>query len=314
MLSKTDYYFLVIAKTGNLNQAAQQLYVSQPSLSKYIQRLETQLGTSLFDRSSSPMRLNESGKIYLQYLRNAIEKEQELLCQIGEINQMIRGTLRLGIPSFCGQCYLPKVLPAFSREFPHVSLELYEKTGVKIEQALLDQEIDLAILHPPVIHENLTRRIIAKERILLVTQKTPEDDETDFTRQAAVREGTFPDIAGKPVIMPQADQKLSRIVNRFFSLLDYQPHIYTRTENVVTTMELAALGMGIGFTPESGLNTVSENILNRLRFFSFSDSLSDWQLAAVVRRDTAMSVFSKRFVELISESARQTGRSMQQKE
>ena len=274
MLSKTDYYFLVIAKTGNLNQAAQQLYVSQPSLSKYIQRLETQLGTSLFDRSSSPMRLNESGKIYLQYLRNAIEKEQELLCQIGEINQMIRGTLRLGIPSFCGQCYLPKVLPAFSREFPHVSLE----------------------------------------RILLVTQKTPEDDETDFTRQAAVREGTFPDIAGKPVIMPQADQKLSRIVNRFFSLLDYQPHIYTRTENVVTTMELAALGMGIGFTPESGLNTVSENILNRLRFFSFSDSLSDWQLAAVVRRDTAMSVFSKRFVELISESARQTGRSMQQKE
>lgn len=301
MLSKTDYYFLTIAKTGNLNQAAQQLYVSQPSLSKYIQRLETQLGTSLFDRSSSPMRLNESGKIYLQYLRDAIEKEQELLCQIGEVNQMIRGTLRLGIPSFCGQCYLPKVLPAFSKEFPHVSLELYEKTGVKIEHALLDQEIDLAILHLPIIHENLTRRILTKERILLVTQRTPEDGETE-----SVREGTFSDIVGKPVIMPQADQKLSRIVNNFFSLLDYQPNIYTRTENVVTTMELAALGMGIGFTPESGLNTVSENILNRLRFFSFPDSLSDWQLAAVVRRNTAMTVFSKRFVELISESARQT--------
>lgn len=305
MLSKTDYYFLTIAKTGNLNQAAQQLYVSQPSLSKYIQRLETQLGTSLFDRSSSPMRLNESGKIYLQYLRDAIEKEQELLCQIGEVNQMIRGTLRLGIPSFCGQCYLPKVLPAFSKEFPHVSLELYEKTGVKIEHALLDQEIDLAILHLPIIHENLTRRILTKERILLVTQRTPEDGETE-----SVREGTFSDIVGKPVIMPQADQKLSRIVNNFFSLLDYQPNIYTRTENVVTTMELAALGMGIGFTPESGLNTVSENILNRLRFFSFPDSLSDWQLAAVVRRNTAMTVFSKRFVELISESARQTRKPM----
>lgn len=307
MLSKTDYYFLTIVKTGNLNQAAQQLYVSQPSLSKYIQRLEAQLGTPLFDRSSSPMCLNGSGKLYLEYLRDAIEKEQTLLCQIGEINQMIRGTLRLGIPSFCGQCYLPQVLPTFTKEFPHVSLELYEKTGMKIEQALLDKEIDLAILHPPIIHENLTLQILARERILLVTQKTSKDGGSSPSRNVAVQRGKFSDIVGKPIIMPQVDQKLGRIVNNFFSFLDYRPTIYTRTENVITAMELVALGMGIGFTPESGLNTVSENILNCLQFFSFPDSLSDWQLSAVVRRGTAMSVFSRRFVELISESARQVG-------
>ena len=65
MLSRTDLYFLTIAKTGNLNKAAQQLYVSQPALSKYIQRLEAQLGAPLFDHESSPLQNNESGKLYL---------------------------------------------------------------------------------------------------------------------------------------------------------------------------------------------------------------------------------------------------------
>ena len=305
MLSKTDLYFLTIAKTGSLNQAAQQLYVSQPSLSKYIQRLETQLGAPLFDRSVSPMRLNECGALYLQYLQDSISREQQLLNQIGEIRRNIRGTLRLGIPTFCGQCYLPRVLPQFSREFPHVSLELYEKTGMKIEQALLDQVIDLAILHPPIMHEGLASCTLVKERILLVSRRDPESEQDRQTQGISIRTGQLSDILDKPAIMPRPDQKLWKIVVDFFSQLNYSPPVYTRTENVVTTLELAAMGMGIGFTPESGLNTVSESILNRIAFFTFPHILSNWQLAAVMRQGSVMSLFARRFVELTQECAQQ---------
>ena len=77
MKNKTEYYFLEIVRAGNLNQAAATLFVSQPSLTKYIQRLESHLGTPLFDRSTSPMKLNEAGQLYLQHLMEAAEKEQE---------------------------------------------------------------------------------------------------------------------------------------------------------------------------------------------------------------------------------------------
>ena len=299
MVSKTDLYFLTIAKTGSLTQAAQQLYVSQPSLSKYLQRLEARLGAPLFDRSVSPMRLTECGTLYLQHLKDAIEQEKQLLEQIGEITQNVRGTLRLGIPSFCGQCYLPKVLPIFVKEFPHVSLELYEKPGVKLEQALIDQVIDLAILYTPIIHENLTQRLITKERILMVARRDTSVPQEEGAQSIYIREGTFADLIGRPVIMPSSEQKLGRTIIDFFSKLAYQPPIYTRAENTVTMLELVAAGCGISFTPESGLNTVSERILDQLMFFSFTDSLSNWKLAAVTRQGTTMSLFAKRFVELM---------------
>lgn len=298
MLNKTDLYFLTIAKTGNLNKAAQQLYVSQPSLSKYIQRLETKLGAPLFDHSVSPMKLNESGKLYLQYLLNAIEKEQELLTQIDEINQMIRGTLRLGIPSYCGQCYLPRILPKYLEEMPQVSVELFENTGDRLEQALVNQEIDLAVLHTPILNENLTYEPVANERILLVTPYSAEDREVFEKNGIAVQKGEISDFAGKAVIMPQTDQKLGQIVNDFFGRIGYSPSIFTRTGNVATTLALAAVGMGVGFVPESGLDTISEEILKKLSFYSFEQELSAWQLAAVRRKNCVPSIFSRRFVEL----------------
>lgn len=303
MLSRTDKYFLTIVKTGSLSRAAEQLYVSQPSLSKYIKRLEAQLEAPLFDRSVNPMRLTECGILYLRYLQNLIDSEQQLLNQISEIQDHVRGTLRLGIPSFCGQCFLPQVLPLFSKEFPNVSIELYEKTGMKIEQALLNQEIDLAVLHSPIIHETLSLMTIAQERIFVAVQRTADQLTPAHSDGLLLREGTISDIMGKPIILPQVDQKLNRVALDFLRQFQYQPNVYTRTENVVTTLELVAQGLGIGFVPESGLHTVSEAILGQLIFFIFPYHLSDWQLVAVTRQGSFMSPFAKRFVELLSDCA-----------
>lgn len=299
MISKTDQYFLTIARLGNLNKAAEKLYVSQPALSRYVQRLEQALGTQLFDRSANSMKLNASGALYLEYLLNSMEEEQKLFHRLQEINQMMRGVLRLGIPSFCGQCYLPKVLPAFSSEFPHVKVTLYEETGDVIEQALVNQEIDLAVLHPPILSENLSYQPLLRERILLAVKREPGVPDT-----RVIQEGTIELVRNSPTIMPQNDQKLGQVVNDFYSRINCRPHIYTRTQNVTTTLTLVSVGLGIGFVPESGLDTVSDAILNALDFYSFDSYLSDWRLAAVTRKNSSMSVYAKRFLELLRQCQR----------
>ena len=310
MLSRTDLYFLTIAKTGNLNKAAQQLYVSQPALSKYIQRLEAQLGAPLFDHESSPLQLNESGKLYLQYLQNAIEQESQLLTKIGEINQMVRGTLRMGIAYYCGQCYLPRVLPAFTAEFPHVTVDVLENMGVDLENAIVNQEIDAATTYLPVHSEYLTYRPLVRERILLAVRRAPDDPHVSTESRIIVQNGDLEVFRGKPVIMPRTRQKIGARVSAFFSHIDYMPPIYTHVQNTYTSLSLTAEGMGISFAPESGLDSIAGKILERLSFYAFPGELSDWQLAAVYRKNTTPNVFTARFFELVEQTGRSFRRSI----
>ena len=301
MLNKTDFYFLTIAEEGNLNTAAQKLYVSQPSLSKYIQRLEHQLGTKLFDRSCSPMKLNEAGNLYLRHLMDSMEQEKQLLDQLQEIDGEIRGTLRLGIPPFCGQCYLPKVLPTFAKAFPHVSIALHEGMGASIEHALSSRKLDLAILPHPISSEDFSCQPLLREAVLLVTKRT--EGPVSAPSQIIVQPGKQEHFAGKPTILPHPSQKISAIIAEYFSAIGYQPAVYTRTQNVTTTLALVAAGIGIGFVPYAGLDTISEDIIRNLSFYTLAPDMADLQFVSVTRKGAPVSAYTRRFLEIFRNSA-----------
>ena len=258
MLTKTDEYFITIAKTGNLNRAASLLYVSQPSLTKYIQRLEERLGTELFDHSVTPLHLNDAGELYLHFLLDSQEREQNFFDKIGEIRQMERGTLHIGVPPYCGQCYLPKVLPTFSKRYPQVAVDLVEGTGGSLETALINQEIDLAIVHSPVNNPLLAYTDLITENILLVTKK--RDSRT------GIIESNIEKFSKENFILPYSDQKIGKIVDKFLSQKSFIPKIYMRTSSVETVILLASQGIGIGFIPDSGLQSLSHDIQKRYHF------------------------------------------------
>ena len=299
MLNKTDRYFLTIAETGNLNHAAQQLYVSQPSLSKYIQRLESHLGTPLFDRSTSPMKLNEAGQLYLQHLMEAAEKEQQLLDQMQELRGEIRGTLRLGIPNFFGQCYLPKLLTAFHKEYPNVSIDLFEGISVGIEQALANQKIDLAILSNSTSSVALSYQPLIRESILLVTKRN--DDIISSPDHIIIQEGNESLFRSSPTIMPQNNQKLGKNVIDYFSRIRHRPHVYTSTQNAATSLALVAAGLGVGFIPQAGLHTIAESIIRDLSFYTLPNGPADLEFVTATRSDSVLSVFARRFITLFQE-------------
>lgn len=299
MLSKTDHYFLTIAESGSLNRAAQELYVSQPSLSKYIHRLETHLGTPLFDRTVSPMQLNEAGRLYLAHLKDAMDAEQRLMSQMQELRGEIRGVLRLGIPPFCGQCYLPKVLPAFSRAFPQVSVELYEASGANIEQALVNQKIDLAILPHPITADALAYTPLFRESVLLVSRRDEKNAPVSTPDHIVIQAGTEAHFRDQPTILPHPGQKLGRIVTDYFSGIDYAPKVYTVTQNAATTLALAAAGMGVGFVPHAGLDTISEDIIGKLSFYVLTPKIPDLQFVSVTRKNTVLNTFSAAFLDLL---------------
>ena len=302
MPNKTDRYFLTIVKEGNLNRAAEVLYVSQPSLTKYIQRLERQLGAPLFDRTVSPMRLNDAGSLYYRYLMEQTAQEEEMLSQIAEINHMERGTLRLGIPSYCGQCYLPWVLKEFTARYPSVTLELVEGRGERIERAVADQQIDLGIVHLPVSNSTLRYQALFSERVLLAVPRKNGSSTPEVDGKVNILEGSISDFANYSFIMPHPEQKLGQIVTDLFCRANFTPKVLFTSQNVATMLSMTALGLGAGFIPAGGLSALSRNILNKVTFYRLHElDHDDWKLIALQRKGYHTPNYTNHFIQLIAQ-------------
>ena len=288
-MNRAEEYFLQIVRAGSLSKAAAILYVSQPSLSKYIQRLEKQVGTPLFDRSTNPMRLNDAGQVYYEYLLECLSAKQRMLSKMDQVNQLQSGTLHLGMPSFCAQCYLARVLPEFRQRYPGVRVELLEDSGERLERALLDQRIDGAVLHLPVTNRELRYTPLFEERVLLAVPGSRGPDQVltaDFER--------FQDM---PFILPQPEQKLGRYVAAFFAEREVMPHICMKTQNVTTMLSLAARGMGAAFVPEGGLRSISRDILDGLDFYDLNGA--PMTVALVQRKDSQLPSYGMYLMSLL---------------
>ena len=102
-------YFVAIVDEGSLTKAAEHLYVSQPSLSQYLKRLEANLGVELFDRSASPLRLTYTGERYYQYVLQMMKLDENIRREFQDIKNQTSGRLRLGVALWRGACLSPAV-------------------------------------------------------------------------------------------------------------------------------------------------------------------------------------------------------------
>ena len=109
-------YFVAIVDEGSLTKAAEHLYVSQPSLSQYLKRLEANLGVELFDRSASPLRLTYTGERYYQYVLQMMKLDENIRREFQDIKNQTSGRLRLGVALWrlpAAGC-IPQLSPAVS--------------------------------------------------------------------------------------------------------------------------------------------------------------------------------------------------------
>lgn len=111
MKSQNLNYFLTIVEEGSITKAAEKLFVSQPSLSQYLKRLESSLGVELFNHGSSPLKLTYAGQLYYHHVQDAQRREQNILKEIRDIQEDRGGVIRLGMAVWRTACLLPEVYP-----------------------------------------------------------------------------------------------------------------------------------------------------------------------------------------------------------
>lgn len=146
-------YFVMVAEMGNFLRAAEELYISQSSLSKQIIALEKELDCTLFDRSRRKIVLTPAGETFLGYARHLLQSYQSMLS--GMAQYRITPTVNIVSIPVIAQYGIPAYLTQFKQAFPAIQLALEEREAAAVLSALDNHQCDLAILRDAYLDNTL---------------------------------------------------------------------------------------------------------------------------------------------------------------
>lgn len=135
--------FIVLAETKNFWEASERLYMNQSTLSKHIKNLESELGISLFTRTTRRVELTNYGRIFLPYAKSVIRSEFEGLSAIRRLQNIENGLLTIGVIPSMPQYHITQFLTDFQKAYPQTSIRITEDDPVNLMQYLEDEKCEL---------------------------------------------------------------------------------------------------------------------------------------------------------------------------
>lgn len=165
-------YIYEVYKEGSFSKAAKNLFISQPSLSASVKRIEERLGYPLFDRSTKPLRLTEFGEKYVESMLAIRSIEKNFQEYVNDYGNLKTGSLRLGGTNLVSSLIAPKLIQSFMEKYPHVVPELLEGTTPALEEMLSDGTVDMVIDYSLPYHGNYETEKLATEHLILTVPKS----------------------------------------------------------------------------------------------------------------------------------------------
>ena len=138
-------YVYEVYKERSFTKAAQNLYISQPSLSARIKKIEEIIGEPLFDRSTTPLQLTEVGKVYIEAAEEITQIEQRVENYINDLAGLKTGNLAVGASTLFAAYVVPSLITQFNQKFPDVHIQLIEGNTAELEEMLGSNALDFVI-------------------------------------------------------------------------------------------------------------------------------------------------------------------------
>lgn len=237
--------FLVVAQLEHLSRAADELHVAQPSLSRTIARLESELGTPLFDRAGR-LRLNDAGKLFRGYVERSLGELDAGRRAVTETAGEGFGTVRLASETFLT---LTGPLAAYKRAHPSVEVELHQMPAEDMARHLRAQDIDLCVASQPIPSEGVEAVQLFDEAVWVAT---PLDH--PLAGRASV---SIDELADQPFVTARKGHWQRRLLDRLFAGRALVPKIVCEGDEPSAIADLISAGLGIGLVPAIARRTAT---------------------------------------------------------
>lgn len=284
-------YFRTIAEQGSYSRAAETLRISQPALSRAVQRLERDLDVTLFDRHGHGARLTTSGKALS-------ERAQVLLRQLDQTRAEIQGgveehsgVLDFAVPPGAATYLVPPIINALQSSYPNVFLRVHEGFSGQLSDWITRGQVDLACIHAPMPMRGVKATPLVDEEIFLVGRELPI---RTLTAKIA-------DLAEVPLVLPSPEHSLRRLVDRLVIDRDFSLNLKAEVDGQPIIKLLLREGIGASLLT---WGAISEEVgRGELTAVKFEPSLR-WPLTLLERNDASVSDPHMTLVDTVRQVAR----------
>jgi DNA-binding transcriptional LysR family regulator len=160
--------FASVANHGSFTRAARALHVSQPAISKQLGDLEQDLGTTLVDRLPRGVRLTAAGEVLFAHAQRILSSEQAAESELRDLTQLAGGRLSIGASTTLGSYFVPSVLGELHRMYPRVQLSLRIANTALIQEAVLENRLDLGLTEGFVASPALSVETLAADELIAI--------------------------------------------------------------------------------------------------------------------------------------------------
>lgn len=247
-------YLTAIYEEGSISKAAERLFMAQSGLSQFLARIEGELETKLFVRTSTGVRPTESGRLMAEYAYRELSEYHRIRDVIQDVNNLKGGRVILGVSTFRGTFLLPPVLETFGREYPGIRVIISEANSMALEGMLRAGTIDIGlIILPAQILKPDDAEFLMQDEICIIAGKnhpalkfsrpSPEHSKSRIPKYINLQ-----DTAEFEFLLSDYDTILGRESRRIFREHGIIPKSYNEKLSAFMAASMGAAGLGLAFT------------------------------------------------------------------
>ncbi|WP_429035831.1 LysR substrate-binding domain-containing protein [Aeromonas media] len=235
-------YFVELVREKSFTRASEKLFVTQPTISKMIRNMEEELGQPLLNREGHSFTLTDSGQVLFARGQLILAQMQQLEAELADLQSLQHGRLALGIPPMVGHVYAD-LIRAYRSRYPKVELSIVEYGGRRIEQAVLEGELDLAITMLPTREEGVLSALELDCYPIQVVLP-------DLPRWRGDSEIRLADLQEEPFLLYTQAFTLSERLEQACQQAGFVPQVAARSSQWDFLTAMVRSGMGVAFLPE----------------------------------------------------------------
>lgn len=257
-------YVYAVYKAKSFSKAAKELFISQPSLSASIKRIEKKIGYPIFDRSTKPLQLTEYGESYIAAVERMMQITNEFTDYINDLGELKTGCLTIGSTSLFTSFVLPTFLAEFGRKFPMIKVELIEETTAALEKMVRNGEVDLVLDNCILDEEVFEWKPLREEHLLLAVpeafsvndelkeyQITPGMIKNGKYLDDSVKEIDLKKFRNQPFVIQKKENDTRLRTNQICQKQKFVPEIMLEVDQQMTAFHISNSGMGISFVSDT---------------------------------------------------------------
>ena len=280
--------FEAIARLGSFTRAAEELFLTQPTVSMQIKKLEEGIGLPLFEQIGKKIYLTDAGKLLHEHTRTILDSLNNLEMEIADMQGLKTGTLRLAVVT-TAKYFAPRALGKFCERYPGVDVALKVTNRERLLDRLMQNLDDLYIIgRPPQSDEFVFEPYLANPLVVLAPRTHPLANERNIDPQQ---------VAEYPFIMREPGSGTRMAVEDFFSQRNLKPRIRMELGSNEAIKQAIDAGLGISVLSRHALALEGED--GRLTVLDVKGFPIPWQWYVGHNNGKRLSVIAKTFLEFL---------------